>query len=430
LLISSYEHIILNSINLSNLHQITLADMKIGILREGKVPPDKRVALLPDQCQELMHKFPNVSIFVQPGSVRCVPDAEYLQAGIPLSEDLSGCDVLLGIKEVPIDQLIPNKTYFFFSHTLKKQKHNQPLLRAVLEKNITLIDYECLTNEHGERIIAFGRYAGIVGAYNGLLTYGKRYGLFDLKPAYECFDLTHLQSEYSRIKLPPIKIVMTGGGRVGKGAMEVLDALRIRKVTPADFLKERFAESVYTQLSSRDYHTEQANREWDNADFHRNPQHYASSFLPFAHMADMLIATAYWHPQGPRLFTAEDTAQPDFRIRVIADISCDIDGSIPCTIRSTTIAHPVFDFNPFTGQEDPPFSGERNITVMAIDNLPCELPRDASGFFGRQIIDNVMPHFYNNDVEKVLQRARMTQNGKLTELFTYLSDYAGVAELK
>jgi saccharopine dehydrogenase (NAD+, L-lysine-forming) len=404
--------------------------MKIGLIREGKVPPDKRVALLPEQCVELMQKFPQVSLIIQPSPIRCVPDDEYLRAGLILGEDMSHCDILLGIKEVPIVQLIPDKTYFFFSHTLKKQKHNQALLRAVLDKNITLLDYECLTNEKEERIIAFGRYAGIVGAYNGILTYGKRYGLFDLKPAHACFDLIHLQEEYKKVKLPPIKIVMTGGGRVGKGAMEVLDALGIRKVLPIEFLKEKFTEPVYAQLNSRDYHVSQAGKKWDSADFYRNPASYDSDFLPYSQVANMLITTAYWNPQAPVLFTKEDTLRSDFRLRIIADVSCDVDGSVPCTIRSTTIDAPVFDYNPFTGKEDLPFSGDRNITVMATDNLPCELPRDASGFFGRQLIDNILPHFFNGDAEGVLQRARMTQHGKLTERFAYLSDYAGVIEIK
>ena len=256
--------------------------MKIGIIREGKVPPDKRVALLPDQCRELMQTFPQVSFLVQPSPIRCIQDQEYQEAGIPLSEDLSQCDILLGIKEVPIYQLIPDKTYFFFSHTLKKQKHNQPLLRAVLDKNITLIDYECLTNTKGERIIAFGHYAGIVGTYNGMLTYGKRYNLFQLTPAHECFDLNHLQEEYRKVKLPPIRIVLTGGGRVGRGAMEVLNDLHIRQVSPTDFLNTSYQEPVYTQLSSRDYHVPPEGTEWNNEDFHRNPQKYRSRFLPFA----------------------------------------------------------------------------------------------------------------------------------------------------
>lgn len=403
--------------------------MKIGIIREGKNPPDKRVALLPEQCRELVELFPQISIVVQPSEVRCVKDTEYAAAGFPLEEDLSHCDVLLGIKEVPIQQLIPNKTYFFFSHTLKKQKHNQKLLRAVLDKNIMLIDYECLTNEREERIIAFGRFAGVVGAYNGIMTYGKRYHLFNLLPAHECFDLAHLMTEFKKVKLPPIKIVMTGGGRVAKGAMEVLDAMHIRRVDPVPFLNETFDEPVYTQLSSRDYHSYQhqgqpQSIEWNPQDFYKNPQHYQSRFFQYANTADLLITTAYWNPSAPVLFTKEQMRSPEFRIRIIADISCDIDGSIPATIRSTTIEDPLFDYNPFTEKEEKPFSGDNTITVMAIDNLPCELPRDASGFFGRQIIQNVMPHFFNGDSESVLERATMTKGGRLTERFSYLSDYA------
>ena len=404
--------------------------MNIGIIREGKNPPDKRVALLPEQCRELLDKFPRAALWVQPSSVRCVPNEAYQREGVPLAEDLRHCDVLLGIKEVPVGQLIPEKTYFFFSHTLKKQKYNQSLLRVVLDRRITLIDYECLTNLQGERIIAFGRFAGIVGAYNGLLTYGRRYGLFSLQPAHACFDLAHLREQYGKIRLPPIKIAVTGGGRVGRGAMEVLDELGLRKVLPADFLRLDYPTAVYTQLNSRDYHEPPEGLAWDGTDFRRNPQRYRSCFLPFTQAADVLITTAYWHPQAPALFTAEDTRRPDFRIRVVADVSCDVDGAVPCTIRSTSVADPVFDYNPETGSEDPPYSGLRNITVMAIDNLPCELPRDSSGFFGRQMIDNVMPHFFNGDPEGVLRRARVTENGRLTDSFAYLSDYAGVLEVK
>ncbi len=403
---------------------LTINDMqmKIGIIREGKVPPDRRVALLPEQCREIVSEYPEIEIFVQPSPIRCVPDEAYATKGFTLTEDLSDCDVLLGIKEVPIPQLIPDKMYFFFSHTVKKQKYNRRLLQTILQKNITLIDYECLTDGQ-QRIIAFGRYAGIVGTYNGIWTYGKKYKLFDLKRACSCRYMAEMQQEYDKIKLPPVKIVVTGSGRVGKGVVEVLEDIHIREVTVQDFLQKTFKEPVFTVLRSQDYHRHKESLAWDAQDFRKNPANYRSLFAPFAKAADILITSAFWHPQAPLLFSKEEMQQKDFKIKVIADISCDVDGSVPCTVRTSTITDPVYDYNPATQQEEPPFSHPDNITVMAIDNLPCELPYDASAYFGNQFISQVLPHLLNGDKFHVLERATITRNGKLTPNFTYLTDF-------
>jgi saccharopine dehydrogenase (NAD+, L-lysine-forming) len=399
--------------------------MKIGIIREGKVPADKRVALLPHQCQQAMELFPQISLFVQPSNVRCVADEAYQNAGIPVTEDLSHCDTLFGIKEVPVDQLIANKTYFFFSHTVKKQKYNRHLLQTILKKNITLVDYECLTGDevNRQRIIAFGRYAGIVGAYNAFWTFGKKYGLFDIKRAHHCDNMAEMQKEYARIQLPPIKIALTGSGRVGKGVLEVLQQLQITEVSPQAFVSEKFNQPVYTVLQSKDYHQHKDGLAWDSQDFHKNPQNYTSSFYPFAQQADVLITSAFWHPKAPKLFSKEDMQRPDFRVRVIADISCDVDGSVPCTVKTTTIADPVFDYNITTGELQAPFSSHDHITVMAIDNLPCELPYDASAYFGEQLIHSVLPLLLQEDPNKVIERATITRNGKLTQYYQYLEDF-------
>ncbi len=402
--------------------------MIIGLIREEKLPPDRRVALLPDQCAEVLKRYPEVQLVVQPNPHRCVPETEYMAAGCTVSEDMSSCDVLLGIKEVPVLSLVADKTYFFFSHTIKKQKHNRRLLQAILEKNITLIDYECLTDEAGQRIIAFGRYAGIVGAYNAFWTYGKKYGLYDLKRAYECRDRAEMEGEYAKIGLPPIKIILTGTGRVGKGALEVLQGIGIRQVSPAELLKQFFHEPVFAVLRSQDYHQHRDGRPWDSADFHRNPQHYISHFKDFTQAADLFIATAYWHPAAPVLFTTADMQQESFRLRVVADITCDIDGSIPCTVRSSSIPDPVYDCNRFTGEVLRAFSGPEHISVMAIDNLPCELPLDASRYFGEQLIGNVLPHLIHPGPAdgNVLPRATIATQGQLTKRYGYLSDFVAL----
>ncbi|MDB5263551.1 MAG: alanine dehydrogenase, partial [Adhaeribacter sp.] len=369
--------------------------------------------------------FPEVEILVQPSPVRSYADAEYEELGIPVQEDLSGCDVLMGVKEVPVDQLIPDKTYLFFSHTIKKQPHNQKLLKAILAKNITLIDYELLTTDKGERMVAFGYYAGIVGAYNGIRTYGKKWQLFDLKPAWQCVDMDDMEEEYFKVRaLPPIKIAVTGGGRVATGAMEVLDRMGIPKVSVFDYLYKDFSEPVYAQLRSSDYNARRDGKVWDTPDFYAHPEEYESTFGKFSQVTDLLMAAAYWNPAAPRLFTPSDMRQSDFKINTIADITCDIDGSVPSTKRASTILEPVYDYNPQTELLEAAFSRPGNITVMAVDNLPCELPRNASRDFGRQLIDEVFPHLFRHDAQGIISRATIASQGKLMPCFAYLQDYA------
>jgi hypothetical protein len=398
--------------------------LTVALICEGKTPPDKRVPLTPKKCVEALSTFPNLRLVVQSSPVRSYTDQEYRDLGLEVSDDLAECDVLMGVKEVPVSQLIPNKTYLFFSHTVKKQPANRNLLREVLKKNITLIDYELLTNADGERIVAFGRYAGIVGAYNGLLTYGRKHKLFDLKPAHECLDMDDMQEEFFKVrKLPAIKMVVTGSGRVAQGALEVLNRMGIRKVSVYDYLYLTFNEPVYAQLRSSDYNRRRDGRVWDTADFHRNPHEYDSTFDLFLPVTDLLIACAYWHPAAPLLFTEADTRRTDFRINTIADVTCDVNGSVPTTKRSSTIAAPAFDYNPQTGELEAPYSQPGNITVMAVDNLPCELPRNASRDFGRQLLDKVLPHLLGGDGDGVIARATIAKGGALMPRYQYLADY-------
>lgn len=396
--------------------------VKIGLIREGKVPIDKRVPLTPQQAAQFQISF-DVEIVVQSSNIRCFSDDDYLSAGVQVVEDVSDCDVLLGVKEVPICELIEGKTYFFFSHTTKKQPYNRKLLQSVVAKNIRLVDYEGLTNAKGHRVVAFGRYAGIVGAYNGLLTYGKKYNLYTILPAHLCHDLDELISELSKVKLPAIKIVLTGGGRVAHGAMEILDAAGITKVSPNDLLNKTYPEAVYTQLNMDDYNIAKDGEPFTHDDFHQNPAHYIGDFIKYTKEADLLIAGAFWDPKAPVLFTKKDAKSNDFKIKVIADITCDIEGSIPSTVRASTIDEPIYDFSALEGIEKPPLSDDENITVMAVDNLPCELPRDASIAFGDQLIKNVLPHLLGKDDQGVIKRATICENGGLTERYSYLQDY-------
>lgn len=403
----------------------------IGLLREeGRIPPDRRVALTPSQCHDIQKQYSYVKIWVQPSGSRCFEDHEYSAKGIILKEDLTNADILLGIKEVPIKNLIAAKTYLFFSHTLKKQPHNQKLLQEVIRQKIRLIDYECIVDENSNRLIAFGYYAGLVGAYNGILTYGKKYNLFSLKPAYLCKDFEELKAELKKVKLPPIKIVLTGGGRVATGAIDMFNHMRLVRVLAEDLVSKEYGYPVFAQLHSKDYHIHKKQQPFDRDDFHHAPENYKSTFLQYTKVTDLLIAGAFWHVKAPVLFTKDDIKAPDFRIKVIADVTCDINGSIPCTIKPSTITDPIYDYEPETGYAVSPLSDPNNITVMAVDNLPCELPRDASIYFGERMISNVLPYLLGDDKDQVIHRATISQDGKLTERFMYLQDYAHPDRLK
>ena len=395
----------------------------IGIIKEGKVPIDRRVPLTPAQVGQVKTEYPDLTIYCQRSDIRCFDDVEYEKHGAILTDDVSDCDIILGVKEVPLNMLSEGKTHFFFSHTIKKQEYNRGLLQAIVGKQIRLIDWECLTNLKGQRLIAFGRYAGIVGAYNGILTFGKRYNIFHLRPAHECFDLEDMKTEYAKVELPAIKIAVTGGGRVAKGSMEVLNGMGIRRVSPAEFVNELFDEPVYTQLNTRDYNRKIGRGEFDRDEFYADPVLYESAFHPYAQKADVLIAGAFWDPLAPVLFTRTEVLKNDFKIKVVADITCDIEGSIPSTKQPATIEDPIYDYNPSNDRVEAAFRDEGNITVMAVDNLPCELPRNASEDFGEEFLNHILPNLLGEDKDGIIERATITQGGKLMPKYAYLQDY-------
>ena len=397
--------------------------MKIGIIKEGKSPPDYRVPLTPNQCKTLQKNY-GVNIIVQPSNTRCFPDEDYKDAGITVSEDLAECEIFMGVKEVPISHLIPDKTYFFFSHTIKKQAYNQQLLRAILDKNIRLIDYEVLTNEKGQRLIAFGEFAGMVGAHNALWTYGERTKGFTLPRIYTLYDYAAATEFYKTLTLPAIKIVLTGMGRVANGSVMVLKDMGIEQVSPKDFLQKKFSHSVFTQLDCEDYAARIDGSSFELHDFFKNPHLYKSIFAPYIASADVMINGIYWDNQAPAFFTLSEMATSKFNIQVIADVTCDIApvASIPSTIKASTIADPVFGFDPKTAKEVPPFS-PKTIDMMTIDNLPNELPRDASTAFGEQFIEHILPELLI-DKSEVIERATVAENGALGKHFQYLAEFA------
>ncbi len=397
--------------------------MKIGILREEKTPRDNRVPLTPSQCRRLMEEHPELWIALQPSEHRCYTNDEYRWQGVPVREDLSGCDYLLGVKEIPPHLLLPEKTYLFFSHTIKAQPHNKKMLQTILQKNCTLIDYECLKDEKGKRIIAFGRWAGIVGGYHALRMIGMRTARFQLKQMSECHNFAEAQKELQKIDLPSWNMVLTGTGRVSEGAEFLLDLAGVKKVEPHDLLRRQFNEAVYAQLESKHLFYREGFDEFDSKDYHANPTPYKSAFYPFTKVCDMFINGIYWDKRIPVFFTKTQMAKPDFRIKQIADITCDIapDSSIPSTLKSSTIDEPYFGYNAATEKICEPFS-ENSIDVMAIDNLPNELPRDASEDFGNMLISRVIPKIMQGNNE-VIHKATIAKAGKLNEPFSYLRDY-------
>lgn len=370
-----------------------------------------------------MQTHPGLKILVEPSPLRSFSDDEYRQEGVTVTEDLSACDFLLGIKEVKPDALLPGKAYFFFSHTIKKQAYNRPLLQTILSKLVRLIDYETLTDPYGNRVIGFGRFAGIIGTYNGILGYGNKYDLFHLKPVHECRDRAEMEQELSSAKLHNIKILVTGGGRSANGAIETLSALKVRKVTPYEFLTYHYMEPVYCQLHSKDYYEAKDGSGWVKEEFYKHPDRYQSTFMPYTRACDLLLACHFWDPRTAPLFTREEMRQPGFRISVIADITCDVNGSIPSTIRTTTAQDPFYGYNPATESEGVPFD-KSTLTVMAVDNLPSGLPRDASEMFGHDLIERILPAMLDGDKDGLLQRATIAQDGKLTEKFGYLQGFA------
>ena len=398
--------------------------MKIGVVREGKTPPDQRVPLTPAQCAELKRSYPDVELVVESSEVRRITDDEYRAEGIDVVKDLSGCDVLLGVKEVPLNELIPDTTYLFFSHTYKLQPYNAKLLRTILDKRIRLIDYELIKRANGRRVIGFGRWAGIVGAYNGLRAWGMRHGTFALPRAIDCADMKDMVSHAKAIDLPShMKIVLTGGGRVGMGAHELLTSLGLREVHADAFLKEDFNEAVFTRLDVEQYNARKDGKPFDMEGFMADATGYKSTFMPYAEVADMYIAGHYWAEGSPFLFTREDMKSASWNVKVVADVSCDIDGPVACTLRPSTIADPLYGYNPSTESEcamDDP-SG---VTVMAVDNLPCELPRDASHGFGKEMMAHVIPLLVGGDRDNMLTNAtETTLEGTLAPKFAYLQDY-------
>ena len=401
--------------------------IKFAIIKERKNPPDRRVVFSPEKLAEAKAQFPDAEFIVESSSIRVFPDSAYQKLGFEVTDDVSDCDVMIGVKEVPIDALVPNKKYFFFSHTIKKQPYNRKVLKAILEKNIELYDHETIVGSNGFRLIGFGRYAGLVGSYNGFRALGLRDNLFSLPKVETLADLDEVKAELNKITLPNIKILLSGTGKVARGAKEILDHLGVKEVSDALYLTSKFTEPVYCLVDVMEYAKRKDGKVGNTTEFYKDPSGYESNFMPYAKETDFFIAGHFYGTGAPYLFTREDAKSSNFNINLVADISCDIDGPVASTLRASTIAEPFYGYNPQT-EKEVAFNDENAITVMAVDNLPCELPKDASEGFAEMFLEHVIPAFFNNDADGVLQRAKITEKGKLTERFAYLQDYVNGLE--
>lgn len=399
--------------------------MKFALIRETKLPEDNRVALTPKQLSQLQAEYPHHTFKVQSSSIRAFTDDEYRREGISVVDDVSDCDVLFGIKEARIDTLLPNKHYFFFGHIAKLQEYNRPLLQAMIQKKITFSDYEYLVDSSNQRVCAFGWWAGVVGVYYTLRGYGLKYGLFNLPKPDRFFSLEQLFEFLQKVKLPPKKILVTGTGRVSHGVQYALEKIGAVRLSADDYLNERDVPSlsfVVTPLS--DMVKQKDGHPFDRQEFNLHPEEYESDFMRWAKKIDILISAHFWGPKDPVYLTTDGLRSEGMHISMIGDITCDIKGSIMSTVRPSTHEDPYYDYNPITEQEEPAFSSDKNITVMAVDTCPNALAMDTSAYFGEMLQKHVLASMLSNTYSEIIDRATIVRNGNLTERYSYMKPFS------
>ena len=404
----------------------------IGVIKETR-PDENRTPLIPEHIENIKSNYPNLNVVVQPSKNRCFSDDEYKNRGAEINEDLSKCSIIFGVKEIDTDVLMNNKTYVFFSHTYKLNKETlnnaqgtpgmdkKELLKSVLEKKIRLIDYENIRDINSKRYLGFGRFAGIVGCYNTLNLCLENLKKQPLARAYRINSYERLISNLKNLYFPYMKILVTGDGRVAKGVIEVLKQTNIKEVSKEKFKIDNFDNPVFCNLETKDYVESNLNKKFDLNHFIKNPKEYKSCALQYLKVADVFISAHYWDPASPKIFNQNDLNKLN-NLKVVGDITCDVDGSVPTTIRSSTIDKPNFYIDRNTFKET---VGE-GLAIMAVDNLPSELPRDSSKEFGDGIVSEVIPYILNEDDGRVLN-ATVTQNGSFLEKYNYLYDYINTA---
>lgn len=428
----------------------------IGIRRENKGRHERRAPLAPEHLNEAAATFPDLQFVVQPSSIRVYDEASYLAAGASASEDLSSADLIMGVKEIPIELLERGQSYIFFSHTIKGQSHNMPTLRRMMELGCTLLDYERIVDQEGRRLVFFGYHAGLAGMIDGLWIFGQRLAedgyptaLANIRQAFEYDDLAHacacvqeagaqLASTGLPAGLPPVVFGFAGYGNVSRGAAFVFDHLPFVTVEPddleglfapgAEVAKDKFYKVVFKEehLARRI-----SDGGFDLQEYYDHPELYGANFHRWLPYLTGLVNCIYWSPSYPRLVTRTEVrklhSQGALRLRVIADITCDIDGSIEMTTEATDQDNPILTYDPATDEVRRQFAGP-GVSILAVDNLPCELPRDSTRHFGTSLgpylgglasLDHSLP-FEGLAVPEEVRDAIILWNGELTPRYEYL----------
>lgn len=423
----------------------------IGIRKEDKNVWERRVPLIPGHVKKLKSEF-DITTLVEPFERRTFTDNEYKEAGAEVTPDYNDAPVIFAVKEIPIKLLQKDKTYIFFSHTIKGQDYNMPLLKKIMDLGCTLIDYETMTDENGRRVVFFGKYAGYAGMIDTLHGLGKRLNLsgietpfLQIKPAYEYRDIEeakqHVKQVSEEIKekgLPtevsPLVFGFAGYGNVYKGAAEVFDLLPFEEVTPEELsdMDEESGKIVKVVFKEKDMVKHKDGNPFELQDYYSNPENYVSAFSKYLDNIDVLINAIYWDDRYPVFVTKKYLKEnkDNLKLKVIGDITCDIDGAIEITYKSTPSDNPAFVYNPATDKYTDGYAG-KGVVNIAVDNLPAELPRDASTGFSNAL--NVfVPGIVNADMDKsfedagydpVIKRAVIVYKGKLTPDYQYLEEY-------
>ena len=402
----------------------------IGIIRESR-NDENRTPLVPEHIKKYKESNPNINFIIQPSNSRCFADEEYELCGAKINENLNECSIIFGVKEIDPNILINNKTYLFFSHTFKidkKQKNigkdKKELLLSILNKKIKLIDYENIREKNGNRCLGFGIFAGIVGCYNTLKLFLKVLGKQSLASAYKINDYERLVLNLKNLYFPKAKVLVTGDGRVSKGVIELLNQTNIKEVSKKDFLEKKFDDPIFCNLETKDYVINNSSTNFNLEHFIKNPREYSSSALQYLKETNIFISAHYWEPSSPKIFENEDLKNLP-SLNIVGDITCDINGSVPTTIRSSTIKKPNYwiDRNNLKEIEE----NNDGIAVMAGDNLPSELPRDSSAEFSEGIIKEVLPFLLNEDDGRILN-GTITTDGSFLEKYNYLYNYININE--
>jgi alanine dehydrogenase len=431
--------------------------VRVGMRREDKSRWERRAPITPRDAAELAQQH-GIALCVQPSPIRVFSEEEYRAAGATVQEDLAGCPVILAVKEIPLSFFEPGKTYVFFSHVVKGQPHNMPMLRRIIDLGCNLIDYERVVDDGGRRLIFFGRYAGLAGAIETLWALGRRLAWegiptpFErLRHTYEYHDLAEVQQDLVRAReeiraggipqaIRPLVIGVTGYGNVARGVWEILDLLPIQRIEPAEAPLVQGGDhgrsTIYAATFREEHLVEPISsaRGFDLQEYYAHPERYRGVFERFVPYLTAVVNAIYWDLRYPRLITKAtlrtlyEGARP--RLRVIGDISCDIEGSMECTARATSPDDPVFVFDPKTEEVTSGVAGD-GVVVMAVDILPSELPRDASADFSGVLkpylpaiacADYSLP-FQQLDLPPEIKRAMIVYHGELTPAYRHLAEY-------